>query len=84
MLNSLLVRNIQRWVAPTLRELEKRKKKMGPQLPDPRSQYLEWNYDAEIYAFAKRLGETFQDTLLRQAFRHRTYIIQQELKEGLF
>jgi len=74
------VRNIKRWVAPTLRELERRKRKMGPQPPQPRSTYLEWNYDAEIFAFAKRLGETFDDSLLRRAFTQRSYIIQQELK----
>lgn len=53
---------------------------MEPQPLQPRTSYLEWNYDAEIYAFAKRLGETFNDALLRRAFVHRTYVIQQEIK----
>ncbi|KAF2882792.1 hypothetical protein ILUMI_23304 [Ignelater luminosus] len=73
-------RAIKRWVAPTLRELERRRKKMESQPLQPRTSYLEWNYDAEIYAFAKRLGETFDDALLRRAFVHRTYVIQQEIK----
>ncbi|KAF5290060.1 hypothetical protein FQA39_LY14841 [Lamprigera yunnana] len=74
------VRGIKRWVAPTLREIERRRKKMDLLSPQPRSTYLEWNYDAELYAFGKRIGEVFDSNLLRQAFVHRSHIIQCEIK----
>ncbi|KAK5638020.1 hypothetical protein RI129_012315 [Pyrocoelia pectoralis] len=76
-------RGIKRWVAPTLRELEKRRKRMGPQQPNPRSSFLEWNYDAELYSFGKRLGEEFKTNLLQKAFTHRSYVIQRELTGNL-
>ncbi|PSN35695.1 39S ribosomal protein L44 [Blattella germanica] len=39
------------------------------------------NYQAEIYAFGKRLNEEFRKDLLQQAFTHRSYIIQEEMKQ---
>lgn len=66
-------RNIKRWVSPTLRELYRRQKKLGPPPPQPRSTFLEWNYDAEVYAFGKRLGENFQEDLLKRALTHKSY-----------
>lgn len=56
-------------------------KRVIPKLPDHRNTYLEWNYDVEIYAFGKRLKEEFDPQLLRTAFTHRSYIIQQEMKQ---
>nr|CAG4636529.1 EOG090X0DYO [Eubosmina coregoni]SVE70071.1 EOG090X0DYO [Eubosmina coregoni] len=67
-----------KWVAPTLRELKKRKdaeieKNHGEKIFH-RSTFLEWNYDAEIFAFSNRLGEKFDDQLLRSALTHKSYI----------
>lgn len=50
-----------------------RRKKVGPEKPEPRSSYLEWNYDAEIYAFGMRLNEEFDENILRKALVHRSY-----------
>nr|SVE81592.1 EOG090X0DYO [Daphnia magna] len=66
------------WVAPTLRELKRRKVieddlNGGPKIFH-RSTFLEWNYDAEIFAFSNRLGEKFNDLSLRAALTHKSYI----------
>lgn len=66
-------KNIARWVAPTLREISKRKKKLGPQPPQIRSEFLEWNYEAEVIAFGKRLGEEFNRQLLKTALIDKSY-----------
>ncbi|KAL1140137.1 hypothetical protein AAG570_000069 [Ranatra chinensis] len=39
------------------------------------------NYDAELYAFGKRLGEEFDKELLRQALTERSYIVQEENRQ---
>lgn len=69
-------RNMKRWVAPVLHELHSRRLKLGPEPPQPRSSFLEWNYDAEIFAFGKRLGEEFNEDLLRKALTNRSYCNQ--------
>lgn len=74
-------REVARWVAPTLREIRKRNRQMGRQPPTPRAEFLEWNYDAEIYAFGVRLNEKFTQKLLQQAFVDRSYIVQEEMKQ---
>jgi large subunit ribosomal protein L44 len=74
-------RDIHRWVAPTLREIRKRNRQVGKKPVTPRSDFLEWNYDAEIYAFGVRLNEKFSQKLLQQAFVDRSYIVQEEMKQ---
>lgn len=74
-------RSIKRWVAPTLRELNKRAKKLGPQKPEPRSGFVEWNYRAELFAFGKRLQEDFQMPLLQTALTQQSYIAKEEAKQ---
>lgn len=72
-------------MAPTLKELHRLKEKVGPLPPEPRSSFLEWNYDAEIFAFGKRLNEEFEEDSLRRALTHRSYCnkLKDEGKEGL-
>lgn len=70
-------RYIKRWVAPTHMELTRRKKKF-PQSKPIRSTFLEWNRDAEIYAFNERLHEKFDRLLIERALTHRSYIIKEE------
>lgn len=72
---ALDVRGHKRWVAATLVQLKLQRDKLGPEKPLPRSTYLEWNYDAEIYAFGKRLNEDFQEDLLRTALINRSYTL---------
>nr|CAG4649700.1 EOG090X0DYO [Scapholeberis mucronata]SVE93891.1 EOG090X0DYO [Scapholeberis mucronata] len=73
-----------KWVAPTLKELKRRKdveiSKAGGEKIFHRSTFLEWNYDAELYAFGNRLGETFEEPLLRAALTHSSYIRQESEK----
>ncbi|XP_049879150.1 39S ribosomal protein L44, mitochondrial [Pectinophora gossypiella] len=75
------VQRIHRWVAPTLRELKKREDKLGGKVTNPRNTFLEWNLEAEIYAFGKRLNEDFDQDLLLQAFTDRSYVIKEEMKQ---
>lgn len=67
-------------MSPTLREVYNRRKKLGPEPLKPRSSYLEWNYEAEVFAFGKRLGEEFKSDILKQALTHRSYVILEQDK----
>ncbi|CAH1118525.1 unnamed protein product [Phaedon cochleariae] len=73
-------RSIKRWVAPTLKELYRRREKVGPEPEKPRSSYLEWNYEAEVFAFGKRLGEEFDRDILKKALIQKEYANIQEIK----
>lgn len=68
-------------MAPTLKEISKRKKRLGPQPKPKRNTFLEWNRSAEIYAFNVRLSENFDTEKLEQAFTHRSYVIQEEQRQ---
>lgn len=46
-----------------------------------RSSFTDWNPNAEIFAFGKRLSEDFNLSVLRQAFIHRSYIAQELEKQ---
>lgn len=72
-------RSKQRWVAPTLRILVVRKKRL-PKETIVRSKFVEWNYKAEVYSFGQRLGEDFDQEILTQAFTHPSYIAQEEAR----
>lgn len=74
-------RNIKRWIAPTLKELKRRKDKLGPQPEKPRTAFIEWNHQAEIYAFGKRLNEEFNKNILQTALTNRSYIIHEENRQ---
>lgn len=75
-------RTIARWVAPTLRELRVRKKKFGlTKEVTQRNTFIEWNPRAELFAFGKRLNESFDQDLLQQAFTLRSYINQEEIRQ---
>lgn len=74
-------RTIARWVAPTLKEITRRKAKQGRPEPINRSDFIEWNRNSELFAFSKRLHEDFNPQLLHQAFTLRSYIVQEEQKQ---
>lgn len=64
-------------------ELRRRQIKAGPQPVERRSAYLEWNYDAELYAFGARFGENFEEGLLRTALTHQSHLhMQQQQNKG--
>lgn len=71
-------RYIKRWVAPTQMEITRRKRRLPAQPIPIRSTFLEWNRDAEIFAFNERLHEKFDKALLEKALIHRSYIIKEE------
>lgn len=73
-------RGVKRWVAPTLRVLKKKQEKLEVK-PSHRNTYAEWNYNAEVFAYGKRLGEEFDDRLLRRALTQRSYIVMEEEKQ---
>ncbi|XP_053693627.1 39S ribosomal protein L44, mitochondrial [Sabethes cyaneus] len=74
-------RHVHRWVGPTLRELKCRREKMGPEAEQPRSNHSDWNYNAELFAFGKRLSEQFDSKLLQQALTHRSFIAREEQRQ---
>lgn len=55
---------------------------MSDKLPklNKRTGFIDWNLDAEIYSFGKRLGEDFETSLLKRSFTQRSYVIQEEMK----
>lgn len=66
-----------------MRELKRRREKLGdePASNVNRKNFVEWNLNAELYAFGQRLGEHFDAVQLQQAFTHRSYIVQEELRQ---
>ncbi|XP_077996132.1 large ribosomal subunit protein mL44-like [Glandiceps talaboti] len=58
------------------KQRKKHERKYGPPLPKPRSEHAElpWDYNSELYAFAKRLGEDFNEETLRAAFTHPNFV----------
>jgi len=68
-------------VAPTQKEITRRKRKLGEQPEPKRNTFLDWNRSAEIYAFNNRLSESFNTEKLEQAFTHRSYLIREEQRQ---
>lgn len=62
-------------------EITRRKRKLGPQPEPKRNTFLDWNRSAEIYAFNKRLSESFDTEKLEQAFTHKSYLIREEQRQ---
>ncbi|XP_063984129.1 large ribosomal subunit protein mL44 [Diachasmimorpha longicaudata] len=73
-------RGIRRYVFPMLKEITRRKRKLEPSSPEPRRGFLEWNREAEIWAFNQRLKENFDMNILTRALTHRSYVIQEEMQ----
>ncbi|XP_048252387.1 39S ribosomal protein L44, mitochondrial-like [Haliotis rufescens] len=68
----------KRWVPKIDNMLYNRRLAAGPEVERHRSEWINWNYDAEVYAFGKRLGEEFEEGTLRRALTHRSYIEKEE------
>ncbi|XP_060067302.1 large ribosomal subunit protein mL44-like [Ylistrum balloti] len=58
---------------PVLRELFHKRQALGPDIERHPSAYGIWNYDSEVFAFGKRLGEDFKDEILKRALVLRSY-----------
>lgn len=68
-------------MAPTLREIRKRRTITRSDKPINRTSFTDWNPNAELFAFSKRLSEDFQLPVLQQAFIHPSYIAQEVDKQ---
>ncbi|XP_011312845.1 39S ribosomal protein L44, mitochondrial [Fopius arisanus] len=79
-INSVGRRGIKRWVSPVLKEITRRKRKQTPQPVEARRAFLEWNREAEIWAFNQRLKENFDIDILTRALTHRSYVIKEEME----
>lgn len=64
-------------MAPTLREIRKRKLIVKSVTPVNRSSFTDWNPSAELFAFSKRLSEDFPLPVLQRAFIQKSYIAQE-------
>ena len=53
----------------------------GKEIVQRRSDFVEWNYDAELAAFQARIRETFDDAKLRQSFVTFNYMQSEYLKK---
>ncbi|OWF55290.1 39S ribosomal protein L44, mitochondrial-like [Mizuhopecten yessoensis] len=58
---------------PVLSELFHKRQSLGPEPERHPSAYGIWNYDSEVYAFGKRLGEDFKDEILKTSLVLRSY-----------
>ncbi|XP_054710560.1 39S ribosomal protein L44, mitochondrial-like [Uloborus diversus] len=63
-----------------LRVMKARRKVAGPERIRRRSEWYNWNYHAEIYAFNKRLHENMSEDTLKQAFVHDSYLESEKQK----
>lgn len=84
LVNYTAERSMKRTIAPVLKELTRRKRIDKHRKPVIRSNFLEWNRDAELYAFSARLSEKFDSDLLQQALTNRSYVIKEEERQKSF
>ncbi|XP_033747725.1 39S ribosomal protein L44, mitochondrial-like [Pecten maximus] len=62
-----------KWRRPVLSELFYKRQRIGPEPERHPSAFGIWNYDSEVFAFGKRLGEDFKDEALKKALVLRSY-----------
>ncbi|CAG5136119.1 unnamed protein product [Candidula unifasciata] len=65
-----------------LKEIFIKRENLGPEKERRRSEWMNWNYDSEIYCFGKRLGEDFNDATIRQAFVHPSFVDAEKRKRA--
>lgn len=73
-----------RWMKPLYQELRQRHikmKRLGLAPVTKRNEFIEWNYDAELYAFGKRLQEEFDGDALREAMTDPSYITKETQRQ---
>ncbi|KAL8592982.1 hypothetical protein ACOMHN_017912 [Nucella lapillus] len=75
-------RGVKRYARSYLKELYHRRLRVGPEKLRHRSEWINWNYGAGLYAFGKRLGEDFSTASLQTAFTHRSYIEKEEKRRA--
>lgn len=72
-------RTLTRGRTKVLREMKSRSKDFDivPHKMRHRKEWLDWNYDCEIFAFNNRLKERFDEQTLKKAFIFKSYVEQQ-------
>lgn len=69
----MCVKHHSKWFRPMLFELNRQIRsilfKYGPETQKPRSQKENWDYESELFAFGKRIGEDLDKSILRQSLR---------------
>ncbi|KAF8768302.1 39S ribosomal protein L44 like protein [Argiope bruennichi] len=60
--------------------MKHRREIAGPERQRRRSEWDNWNYNAELFAFSKRLSENISEDTLRWAFVHNSFIEKEEQK----
>jgi dsRNA-specific ribonuclease len=75
-LPATFVRTITKHRVRVLREMKSREGSfdVAPHKLRARSEWADWNYSAEIFAFNKRLSENFEESSLQIAFTHSSYV----------
>ncbi|OTF82412.1 hypothetical protein BLA29_001138 [Euroglyphus maynei] len=77
-------RGMKLWNEKLLRKMYLRKRSFDaePERLRARSEWQDWDYASEIYAFAQRLHESqLNDQILIRAFTHRSYVNEQHNKQ---
>lgn len=64
-----------------LRQRHIKMKRLGLVPVTKRNEFIEWNYDAELYAFGKRLQEEFDGDALREAMTDPSYITKETQRQ---
>lgn len=77
-------RGIRMNFAQKLKVMKIRRAIAGPDKIRKRSECFDWTYDAELYAFGKRLQENVSDETLRCVFVHDSYIrVEAEKRQAM-
>ncbi|BFZ09927.1 hypothetical protein BsWGS_12966 [Bradybaena similaris] len=75
-------RNHSQYEMNYLKEMFIKRENLGPEKERRRSEWINWNYDSEIFCFGKRLGEEFNDATIRRAFVHSSYVDAEKRKRA--
>lgn len=81
-----VTRTITKHRVRVLKEMKERSKSfdLAAHKQRPRSEWADWNYSAELFAFNKRLSENFDETSLQIAFTHKSYVnVEMKRREQL-
>jgi len=80
----LVTAGIKKWVRPALYDLRSRKireEEKFPKPPTPRSAFVDWNYNSELFALQKRISEDLNESLLRQCLTDHSFVVKERKKQ---
>uniref|UniRef100_T1KY58 Large ribosomal subunit protein mL44 n=2 Tax=Tetranychus urticae TaxID=32264 RepID=T1KY58_TETUR len=81
--NNVEKRGIKTWLSNTLREMKDRNRDFDlvPHKKRHKREWVNWNYDSEIYAFGKRLNEDLSQDELKKIFIDQSYVDEEEKRK---